>query len=65
MTKSIWRTAYYPIGRGKGIVTTSQCTQEVGESYLCKAGLNWRDGGEAMTAASVHTHGAPLFQLPV
>lgn len=65
MTKNIWRTAYYLIGRGKGIVTTSHCTQEVGESYLRKAGLNWQDGGEAMTAASVHTHGAPLFQLHI
>ena len=51
MAKNSWRTPYGLRGRGKGIVTTSYFTREVGKSYLLKAVLNWQDRGETMTAA--------------
>lgn len=62
MTKNIWRTAYYLMRRGKGILTTSECTQEVGESYHKQdwIGKTEESGGSGFT---VHTPWSSTLQF--
>ena len=51
MTKNNWQAPHYLRGTGKVIIPTSDFTQGVESSYLCKAGLSWQDGGEKIKAA--------------